>query len=672
MLQDDGILYLGTRPAQRAAPNHPFPVARRQLTGIALVVEKPGGEGGYGNGMIFRKANTSVVHIGRRPSSEAERHRESDVDKAMFRCAVVSRQHAKITFTNGGNVILVDLNSHHGTHIRKPGETVSRMLTPQTPTVLADGDVITFGKSVGKNENLVRPVVARVDLLYGGQPSLKPLIVPNHHTTGEGSKFWSRATSGRYGVRIPSPSSVSSSDDTSSHDSDVEEIPGPRGNIQLPSIAADGSLGQAIKALRNILPAVHSHRESSPYRASHSPEYQPISPSYSPWTPGIASPLISPRSLDDCYNIGFDAYSNDIFEDNISDDGHKSRSHSPMDLSSPSSEPFAPSTPPPKTKEAPIEPVVIGAWPASRASSPAVANPTSSAVEAPGDLPHADSSSQAADDVLKSPATDTEAVVSHVAEKEPELEPEPVEVVASNQELVPNAEAVLVPATITEELEHVKSAVDVLKIEVAKLHVHRKRYKLRYNGSVHTMTGKLGELDERIADISEQYQALSERLDDGETDIQAEMEGLQRQLDALDTPMAEPAPEPPLIERDEVKTSMQVLKDLVTEMTQLRDNAKKMSEELKEMSEAALKSMAEAQVQTSLKRKRSDDDEDFHTKDDVLMEDAAGPAASDVKITAIDGPSPPKRARRVVSAVVQTATAITLGAVVTWSALAFS
>lgn len=55
--------------------------------------------------MVFRKATTSVVHIGRRPGSEPERkERDTTTGKAMFRCAVVSRKHAKILFTDTGVV----------------------------------------------------------------------------------------------------------------------------------------------------------------------------------------------------------------------------------------------------------------------------------------------------------------------------------------------------------------------------------------------------------------------------------------------------------------------------------------------------------------------------------------------------------------------------------------
>lgn len=68
-------------------------------------------------------------------------------------------------------------------------------------------------------------------------------------------------------------------------------------------------------------------------------------------------------------------------------------------------------------------------------------------------------------------------------------------------------------------------------------------------------------------EVSELYQVLSERVDEGETDIQAEVEALQHQVDALGTPKPELAL-PPLIERDEVKASTQALELLVTGTSQ--------------------------------------------------------------------------------------------------------
>lgn len=343
-------------------------------------------------------------------------------------------------------VVLVDLNSHHGTHVRKPDETVSRMLTPQTPTILADGDVITFGKSVGKNESLVRPVVARVDFLHGGQPPLKPLVVPNYHSIGEGSKCLSRANSGRYGVYVPSPSSVSSSDDVSSHDSDIEEISAPCGNIQLlPSIAVDGSLGQAMKALRHIIPSVHSERElSSPSLPSYSPEYQP----YSPTSP----PEIELQ--DEFFNVGSDAYDSDISEDSTSDDGHKSRSNSPMDLSSPSSEPFIPSTPLSKAKSVPVEPVVIGAWPTSHSSSPVVTKSPSPPAEVHASIPECDTSQPGE---ISTPEAEAVVDVAEVGDSEAS------EIVVLGKEIVPASEAMQLAAA-AEEFNGLKSVVNAIKV----------------------------------------------------------------------------------------------------------------------------------------------------------------------------------------------------------------
>jgi len=110
-------------------------------------------------------------------------------------------------------------------------------------------------------------------------------------------------------------------------------------------------------------------------------------------------------------------------------------------------------------------------------------------------------------------------------------------------------------------------------------------------------------------------------------------------------------------------------------------------------------------VLTSLKRKRDDTDENGDevveaqaeasvgvdstmtensggsaTANDVVMKDGAAPiptATTDIAaalaIRAPESPSRPrKRARKFVRAMAQTATAVTIGAVVTWSALAFS
>ena len=53
----------------------------------------------------FDKSETPVINIGRMPSSRVnELELDLDLDLAWFRCAVVSRKHAKICFADSGHV----------------------------------------------------------------------------------------------------------------------------------------------------------------------------------------------------------------------------------------------------------------------------------------------------------------------------------------------------------------------------------------------------------------------------------------------------------------------------------------------------------------------------------------------------------------------------------------
>lgn len=82
-------------------------------------------------------------------------------------------------------------------------------------------------------------------------------------------------------------------------------------------------------------------------------------------------------------------------------------------------------------------------------------------------------------------------------------------------------------------------------------------------------------------------------------------------------------------------------------------------------------------VPTSLKRKRDDTGENEDVVDGDAVMDASSVDTDPSPHQALsllfnDLPSPRKRARRVATVVAQTATAVTIGAIVTWSALAFS
>lgn len=305
------------------------------------------------------------------------------------------------------------MNSHHGTHVRKPGETVSRRLIAETPTSLSDGDIVTFGKSVGRNSEIVRPVVARIELLRGPQSDneFKSFSIPTTPITpssrlddSPSSSSSSRASSGRYGVFINSSSSSDgNSSPISDNDSDIEEIPAsganalpllPRGSL---SGDAGSHLGRAFEALKRLLPPAHPAlsgraepeddmfptlapipRIQTPDLSIGSPGYLP-SPIYSPSSPSGGS--YSPRSLSPMFNMrnslfdddsyrypmGFDASHNDVFEDNLLSQSQR-RSSSPMDLASPSPPPSVNRSPSPE--QAPAEPNIIGAWPKSRSVSP--------------------------------------------------------------------------------------------------------------------------------------------------------------------------------------------------------------------------------------------------------------------------------------------------------------
>lgn len=133
-------------------------------------------------------------------------------------------------------VYISDLSSHHGTHVLRPGDTVSTMLSPDRPNVLADGDTITFGKTVGREDGVVRPIIAKVRLLFttptpvvasasSTPPSPTVNLAAPHTPAADGAAARSSppTSSGRYGIYTPA---MSSGSDSSSED-DVEEIPPP-------------------------------------------------------------------------------------------------------------------------------------------------------------------------------------------------------------------------------------------------------------------------------------------------------------------------------------------------------------------------------------------------------------------------------------------------------------
>jgi valyl-tRNA synthetase len=205
-------------------------------------------------------------------------------------------------------------------------------------------------------------------------------------------------------------------------------------------------------------------------------------------------------------------------------------------------------------------------------------------------------------------------------------------------------------------------------------------------------------------------------------DLQTQLGGLQERMDEFPDPFSTPFPmeRAPLLEdRAEVNANIQALQSIVREMRLLRETSKaEMAadlEAIKDMRANAMANIIEAQAQAvkasqtpvllSLKRKRDDTDvnenvdesEDIQQeaavditdgvidlinqdKDVVVVdEDVSVPLTKAEFLEAaakthrqVDGPPPRKRTRRIASVLAQTATAVTIGAVVTWSALAFS
>ncbi|KAF5347452.1 hypothetical protein D9756_011111 [Leucocoprinus leucothites] len=738
---DDDIQYLGSRIKLRDPPRY----MQRTVSGAALHIEKSDGNEAYV--LTFNRDKSSTVHVGRRPGNENEsRPLDQENGRAMFRCAVVSRRHARIVFTDSGNVcasasvspqqqlansgqvFLIDLDSHHGTHIRKPGETSSRMLEPEIPTPLSDGDIITFGKTVGRNEEMVRPIVARVQLLHSGPSTsaIKPLVVPES----------SPNRSGRYGLHSPSSSSSDEAyNGQSDAYSDIEEIPPPvsitpRAGPQTDSESKSESfhLGRAFEVFKRLLPptsappepAAHDQREQSPRLEEQSPIHSESSSSSVPppsnlpslWTfpDDRASPFpLLPRypsiSSVDLPNEFYDLPP--INPANIINDGELSRSESPMDLASPS--------PPPPEQE----PLIIGAW--ANFSSPSSSESESIATPPDNEVPVVNN------DAAETPAATTAAVQhedNHEAESTAvvnEATPLPPSLATATdkgkqREQIPTVDS---SSFITRlEYEQLKAKYSNLQNEIDILQAQRRKYKTKFNANVHTVTDKFHELEDKMNDMAAQCTLFMDQIEDvtsGDVpDIQARIDDLVDEDDAhrrdIDDLMKRAAiceerddetDDFSMLERERLQEEkeraqkyLDTLKVLIDDMKALRAvTEQEMEAELANLRQLRESIMHEQNdPSTPTKRKRTLDDEGDHYSDTIdnttthahdeefhdapmHSSDEDGTMQPQCSIgfhISHDQPSPRKRARRIASVAAQTATAVTMGAVAAWVALAFS
>lgn len=222
------------------------------------------------------------------------------------------------------------------------------MLQPEVETLLADGDVLTFGKVVGAGSYHVSPVTVRVELLTGfspSQPSTDRALTPSHPSSPVLEVRPRKLSTGRYGLITAiidsdspqSSSSLSVSSDVASspseQESDVEDD-----HDCIPAILRDtqGKMSVKIPAFRSFI------REMCPNL--HSPGLSDVPDELLDDVPGSPPP------------IDVATHPSPVI---IIQHSPNLRSHSPIDLVM---------SPPPEGQQA--EPAVIGAWPASRPESP--------------------------------------------------------------------------------------------------------------------------------------------------------------------------------------------------------------------------------------------------------------------------------------------------------------
>ncbi|KAL1942162.1 hypothetical protein VTO73DRAFT_6226 [Trametes versicolor] len=618
------------------------------ISGIVLHVKEY--EGQPPETMSFSKSASRTISVGRKPS---QGYIADDPERALFRCPVVSRKHAKITFTEYGNVYITDLHSHHGTHVLRPGELVWTGLKPEVPTVLADGDLITFGKTVGRESYLVRPVVVRVQLVFGRDASPRaPSPLPSSLTHDDSSpdKAPARSSSGRYGVYPPSPDSSPS---TSDGDSDAQENSPPASPQDLlPSFERVLSRSQSmslqsgrLRLLQSLLPPIHVSRHDSP-------ETPPCDVEESFFEPAQVIPL-----------------------DHEEED---------MDLSS------SRSASPEENRDddvtfvmAPEEPPIVGAWPGSSSSS------SSSPEQSPEPFGHPEVIEISDDDygtpcqpLIQGHAVDL--TVEEVMQTEnDQADADVPEFVVMHNAFFQQVESIAEASARVQELvqpeeREAEMQVDVAAAQTAEIlneltviRTTRELDEAAFSAHVQQTKERLSALDGQIVETHASLSTREARL----TQLQSRLQGLGDQVSDLQERSTVAEREAARIE--ELMKEVGAAKDTLRETCDLQREARaQMADELEALKALRIEAaaavaeakLAAAAVTTAastanvLKRKRED------------AEDEAEQSVSNNDDSRIIAALPSKRRRtlQVASTVAHTATVATIGAVAAWAALAFS
>ncbi|THH31674.1 hypothetical protein EUX98_g2515 [Antrodiella citrinella] len=595
------------------------PCTGGEIAGITLTVDASGQQ--PAQSLKFWKSSARVIEIGRR-SAQAKGD-ECDGKQALFRCPVISRKHAKITFSEYGNVYVTDLKSHHGTHIKRPDDTISRLITPEIPNVLADGDVLTFGKAVGKEQEQVRPITVHVQLLFSRDMEVVPLAAAVSRETNS-----PRSSSGRYGVFLP-PSDTSSSSES---DSDIEEIPPPLSpNLQTHGFEFSSRLNNLFQEASCSL-----RRDSEMIRRHILPPITVLfSPSPEPPTFGLGSHGDTENS--------FDIY-------DVEGSPELGSEEAPIQL------PAAPSI----DTDAPSSefPLFIGGWPKSpsRSSSgtPAEENAYSHVSSAGHLPPHLEEQSVESrevnpdDDLYMDAEPFTSHIWNHATAEVERVVLEQAEHFAGQQLLRAAMQSVdaarqtdsqvdvTVPAEQPSEQEQIEHEQAQTKLDLvqslASVVEHTTIEETHSSQAVTTNTDVV--MSDAASEEVANLRALREELEEMHAKAQKELEA---ELQALRTA------------RSEAETIA----------TRMRE----------QMATAAHNDASTSTIPaTPLKRKR-----DIGTEYD---DDACTPSSIGVDVPRPIAPSTKRRktstAARVVSVVVQTTAVATLGAVAAWTALAFS
>ncbi|OBZ73305.1 hypothetical protein A0H81_07196 [Grifola frondosa] len=523
---------------------------------------------------------------------------------------------------------------HHGLELPpryscvKTRDLVSTAIKPEVPTVLADGDVITFGKSVGRDEFLVRPITVRVKLVVGTgsspRPSFVDLVTPEPE-----EKTSPRSSTGRYGVFIPSSESSASTSD----ESDIQEISPP---------SSPRASAQAIHPFFLSLAESHSNRLQLLRRLLPPVDFPPIH-----------SSTISASSDDSSFASG-----------------HAQMPSNGGDLGPVS---LGPDDDVLMILSDPI-PHVIGAWPGSPtrpgledhlSSNPPspesnevaiLGNDRISSVEAIAPASRERSASDASDDVEIIDCVrlnDGNNIL--VACASPDLEQQP----AHRGDECPVANSERASPAPDSDLSGIQAEIRDACSEITLLRVARLKSETRFDEHVLEMKRKLAAVDQDMFGTNSRITAAIAANDAHMTSVRSRLDHLREDVDYLQSKS---------INTDYVKEQssavsdgVAAMKDMLEEMRSLRnDTGRQIAEELEAI--RALRAAAEAAqaqtVTTSLKRKRSESEGES--------------SAEGISSTTNCDSSKRRKTAEVAAKIAQTATIATMGAVAAWTALAFS